>query len=218
MTNLTVRANYVDADIPYGATGAGYIELNLANDYFIWTGGSPIVDLMITEPLASELNEGATIIDDSVDVQVPYCYLMDYSHDVGGAYYTHLVLGMGDNKQYVFNFSFDGPTASEPRLEAWDDSSHTTADTHVLGNGTPANSMLKAVPTTSVLPGASWAGTPIADTDDYILLNEGNGALAVLATGETSHELYANIKIVIPTGYATPEVASFVITTRYTWN
>lgn len=218
MTNLTVRTNYVDADIPYGDTGAGYIDLDLVNDYFIWTGGSPVVDLMITEPTASELNEASTIIDASADTEVPYCYLMDYSHDVGGAYYTHEVKGMGDNKQYVFNFSFDEATASEPRLEAWDDSNHNTIDAHVLGNGTPANSMIKAIATVNTLPGTAWAGTPVAGASNYVSLNDGNGALSALTTGETSHELYANIKIVIPTAYATPEIASFVLTVRYTWN
>jgi len=219
MTNLTVRTNYVDADLAYGETGAGYITLDLDNDYLIWTKGSDIVkDLMTTEPTDGELNEASTIIDESSDTQVPLCLLLDYSHDVGGAYYTHEVLGMGDNKRYVFNFSFDGATATEPQLEAWDDSNHNTTDANVLGDGTPANSFVKAIATTNSLPGASWAGIPIAGADEYLEMNDGNGALAELATGETSHELYANIQIVIPTAYGTPAVEAFVLTVRYTWN
>ena len=218
-TNLTVRTNYLDADIPYGDSGAGYIEMDLDNDYLIWTAGSTTVkDLMLAEPTADELNEASTIIDDSSDVDVALCLLMDYSHDVGGAYYTHQVVGMGENKQYPFNFSFDGATASEPQLEAWDDSNHNTADNHVLGNGTPASSMVKAVATTTASPGAGWAGSPIAGSGNVLLLNEGNGALDELETGETEHNLYANIKITIPAGYATPAVESFVLSTRYTWN
>jgi hypothetical protein len=218
-TDLTVRVNYVDADLEYGATGAGYIDLDLANDYLIWTQGSDTVeDLMTAEPTASELNEASTIIDDSSDTQVPLCLLMDYSHDVGGSYYTHEVKGMGDNKRYVFNFSFNGATATEPQLEAWDDDNHNTTDNHVLGDGTPADSFVKAVATTNSLPGASWAGTPIAGSDDILEMNDGNGALAELATGETSHELYANIKIVIPAGYSEPAIETFVLTVRYTWN
>ena len=142
---------------------------------------------------------------------------MDYSHNVGGLYYTHEVKGMGENKQYVFNFSFDGDTATEPRLEAWDDSTHTSIDAHVLGNGTPANSMLKAKATAYALPGAGWAGTPIAGVANYVLLNAGMGAIE-LGTGETSKELYANIKIVIPASYPTPAVETFVLTCRFTWN
>lgn len=218
-TDLTVRVNYVDPDVAYGATGAGYITMDLNNDYLIWTSGSDeVTDLMTAEPTTEQLNEASTIIDELSAVTVPLCLLMDYSHNVGGSYYTHEVVGMGDNKQYVFDFSFNGATATEPRLEAWDDSSHTTVNAHVLGNGTPASSMVKAVATTYALPGAGWAGTPIAGVSNVLLLNAGNGALPVLGTGETSHELYANIKIVIPADYATPAVEAFVLTVRYTWN
>jgi hypothetical protein len=217
MTNLVMRVNYVDADLAYGDTGAGYIVMDLTNDYLIWTAGSDVVeDLMTHEPTASELNEASTIIDD-IDTMIPLCLLMDYSHNVGGLYYTHEVKGMGENKQYVFNFSFDGDTATEPRLEAWDDSTHTSIDAHVLGNGTPANSMLKAKATAYALPGAGWAVTPIAGVANYVLLNAGMGAIE-LGTGETSKELYANIKIVIPASYPTPAVETFVLTCRFTWN
>jgi len=218
-TELTVRTNYVDADLEYDDSGAGYIDLDLDNDYIIWTkGNSTVKDLMTAEPTAKELNEASSIIDALADVDVALCLLMDYSHNVAGAYYTHEVVGMGENKQFVFDFSFDGATASEPQLEAWDDSNHNTTDTHVLGDGTPADSMLKAVATSSSLPGASWAGSPIAGSDNVLLLNEGNGALDDLETGETSHELYANIKITIPSAYATPSVESFLTSVRFTWN
>jgi len=219
-TNLTVRVNYVDADLAYEDTGAGYIALDLDHDYLIWTAGSAIVkDLMTSEPTPTELNEAATIIDASVDVTVALCLLMDYSHDVGGSYYTHKVIGMGENKRYVFNFAFDGDTASEPQLEAWDDDNHTTYAKHVLGNGTPANSMIKAICTTSSLPGVDWTGTAIAGDDSarVLQLNDGNGAIS-LSTGESERNLYANLKIVIPAGYGTPAVETFVLTCRYTWN
>ena len=220
-TNLTIRANYVDADLAYGASGAGYIDIDLDNDYIIWTEGSTIVkDLMTHEPTESELNEASIIIDEDDDKEAPLCLLMDYSHDVGGAYYTHEVKGIGENKRYVLCFSFDGATANEPQLEAWDDSNHDSTDKHVLGNGTPASSMVKAICTTDSLPGASWAGTAIAGSDSsrVVLLNAGNGALGDVPSGETYHNLYANVKIVIPQDYATPAIESFVLTARYTWN
>lgn len=218
MTNLTVRINFIDADLAYGDTGAGYIDLDLDNDYLIWTAGSDDVqDLMTHEPTSAELNEASTIIED-IDTMVPLCLLMDYSHNVGGSYYTHEVVGMGENKQYVFNFSFDGATATEPRLEAWDDDTHTSINAHVLGNSTPNNSMIKAKCTTHALPGAGWSGSPIAGTVNYVLLNATLGALPSLATGETSHELYANIKVVIPASYTTPAVETWVLTVRFTWN
>jgi len=220
-TALTCRCNLVDADVNYETTPADYIALDLTNDYLIWTEGDATVkDLMTAEPSSGELNAAASQIDPSADKTVDKCLVMDYSHDWGGAYYTHKVIGMGENKRYVFAFSFDGATASEPQLEAWDDSGHDSTDNHCLGNGTPADSMVKAVCTTASLPGASWAGTAIAGSGAgrYIQLNNGNGALGALGSGETSQELYANIKIVIPTAYATPAIETFVLTTRYTWS
>lgn len=209
-TAMDFFINYVDADVNYATTPADYIEVDLTNDYLIWS--ATLDDLMTHEPTAEELNENASIIDDSADVTVAECLLMDYSHDVGGSYYTHLVKGMGENKRYVFAFSFDGATATEPQLEAWDDDSHTTIAKNVLGESTPANSMVKAVCTTAALPGASWVGTAIAGASNVVLLNAGLGALSV------AKDLYANIKIVIPTDYDTPAAETFVLTIRYTWS
>jgi len=220
-TNLSVRVNYVDADVTYQTTPADYITLDLDNDYLIWTEGSDVVkDNMTHEPTPSELNEASTIIDNDDDKQVSKCLLMDYSHNVGGAYYTHLVKGMGENKRYVFAFSFDGATASEPQLEAWDDENHNTYAKNVLGAGTPADSMVKAVCTTDILPGEDWAGTPIAGSDSarIIELNAGNGALGDVPSGQISQELYANVKIVIPQSYSVPFIENFVLTVRFTWN
>jgi len=220
-TTLTVRVNYVEADVNYDTTPADYIDMDLTNDYLIWTAGDTVVkDLMLAEPLAGQLNTAATLINPDVATTVAKCLLMDYSHNVGvGAYYTHLVKGMGENKRYVFCFSFDEATASEPQLEAWDDSDHDTTAKHVLGNATPANSMVKAICTTASLPGSSWAGTAIAGSGAgrFIQLNNGNGALTDPGSGLTA-DLYANIKIVIPAGYATPVAETFVLTCRYTWS
>jgi len=216
-TNLTVRTNYVDADVNFETTPADYIALDLDNDYLIWTEGDATVkDLMASTPTEGELNTAATRIDPDNPKTVNLCLLYDYSHDVGGSYYTHLVKGMGENKRYVFAFSFDGETASEPQLEAWDNSSHNSSDVHALGDGTPANSMVKAVCTTASLPGASWAGAALAGAN-ILQLNNGNGALGAVPSGLSTQELYANLKIVIPTAYATPAAETFVLTVRYTW-
>lgn len=209
-TAMSFLINYVDADVAYAVTPADYIELDLVNDYLIWTAGDSVVkDLMTHEPTSDELNNAASVISDSADTTVALCLLMDYSHDVGGAYYTHKVIGMGENKQYVYCFSFDGATAMIPRLEAWDDDNHTKSDKHVLGAGTPANSFVKAVKTTDAPAGAGWAGTAIAGASNYVELD--SAALTV------AKALYANIKIVIPTAYATPVAETFVLTVRYTW-
>lgn len=216
MTNMDFLINYVDADVNFFTTPADFIELDLTNDYLIWTEGDSVVkDLMTHEPTADELNTAASVISDSATVTVAKCLLMDYSHDVGGAYYTHLVKGMAENKRYVFAFSFDGATAMIPRLEAWDTSAHATIAKNVLGLSVPANSWVKAVKTTDGLPGVSWAGTAIAGASNYVNLSI--APLDILGSGETSQELYANIKIEIPMAYATPAAETFVLTVRYTW-
>jgi hypothetical protein len=209
-TTMDFLINYVNGDVAYGTTPADYIELDLTNDYLIWTAGDATVKNNMThEPTASELNAAATVISDIADTDIALCLLMDYSHDVGGAYYTHTVVGMGINKQYVFCFNFDNATAMIPRLEAWDTSAHTTSAKNVLGAGTAVNSMVKAIKTTSAPPGALWAGTSIAGAANYIDLD--TAALTI------AKALYANIKIVVPTAYATPAAETFCLTIRYTY-
>jgi len=205
-TVMNFRVNYVDADHDYNNYNSDYITVDLNNDYLIWSDS--LADLLTHEPTAEDLNAAATVIDDVLPITVAKCLLMDYSHDVGGSYYTHLVKGMGENKRYVFGFCFDGATATIPRLEAWDDDTHTTTAKHVLGNGTPANSFVKAVKTTSSLPGAGWAGIAIAGST-YLELDD-----AVLTIAK---DLYANVKIIIPADYATPAAETFVLTARYTY-
>ena len=215
MTNLDIMVNYVDADVNYETTPADYITMDLDNDYLICTEGDATVkDLMLAKPTSDQLNAAATLIDPDAIKTVALCLLMD---DSGfGGYYTREVKGMSENKRYVFGFSFDEATASEPVLEAWDDSDHDSTDNNVLGAGTPASSMVKAVCTTNALPGASWVGTAIAGANT-LQLNAGNGAISDPGSGLTT-ELYANIKITIPAAYATPAVETFVLTCRYTYS
>ena len=216
--NLTIRINDTDADLAYGESGAGYVDLDLEHDYLIWTAGSDDVKDGEDEPTAEELNEASTLIDDSVETQVTHALLFDYSVNE-----LKEILGMGENKKYVFCFSFDEDTATEPQLEAWDDDNHNTKSKHVIGNGTPANSMVKAICTTGSLPGADWAksgGTHVElagnESGNVVKLNDGLGAIEV-ASGETK-ELYANIAIVIPADYATPAIETFTLTCRYSWS
>ena len=229
-TALSVKVNYVDPAVLYATTAADYITMVLTagNDYLIWTAGygtdpddiTFVGDLMTHEPTAADLNRAATIIGAS-PTTVAMCLLMDKSHDVGGAYYTHKVLKDKavtlDNQRYVFCFSFDGATASEPQLEAWDDSTHTTAVKNVLGLGYPLNSFVKGVCTNLGSPGVAWPGSALAGASNVLLLNNSSGALAALGSGITSQELYCNLKIVIPAAYATPAAEEFVFTVRFTY-
>ena len=213
-TTLNIIANDTDSAVDYQTTPANYVVMNLVNDYLIWTAGSAAVADGQDEPTESELNAAATLIDDSNPVTVAKCFVYD-ADDAGGK--IQLIHGMGDNKKYVFGFSFNGATATEPQLEAWDDTDHDSSDKHVLGAGTPNNSFVKGVCTTTSLPGASWAGAALAGAN-VLQLNDGNGAIGAVPSGQSTQELYANLKIVIPTDYATPAVEAFVLTCRYTWN
>ena len=218
MTNLNLGVNIVDSSVPYSTTPADYRILDLVNDYLIWTAGDSVVhDGMTHEPSQTELTNASPIISPTLDVTVALCLLMTYAHP--GGIYTKQVAGMGANSKYVFAFSFDGATATEPQLEAWDDDTMLTANKNVLGAGTPANSMVKAVCTTVALPGTNWVGTAIAGSGStrVVKLNAGNGALSVLPSGTVSQELYANIKIVIPVNYTVPAIETWSLVCRYSF-
>lgn len=213
-TNLTCLVNKTNGSVNYATTPANFILLDLTNDYLIWSAGSAAVADGEDEPTPSELTAAATKISTSQDVEVAHCIAYDDSDGIGT---LREIDGMNENKRFVFGFSFDGATASEPQLEAWDDDNHDSTDNHVLGNGTPASSMLKGVCTTNSLPGASWVGSALSGASNVILLNDGNGALDDLESGESSQELYANLRIVVPQSYASPASESFILTTRFSY-
>lgn len=100
-------------------------------------------------PAAGSLEVDKTFIDDgSIVNQVP----------LAG---TNQGQQNGGDNQYVFCIYFDGATASAPYLEMWDDSDHDSIANQSLGAGTPADSMVKGIVTTSGAPGsANWIGHP----------------------------------------------------------
>jgi len=211
MTNMIMYVNIVDPTITFQSVPSDYMAIDFLNDYLIWTAGNDVVGNGMThEPTQTELTNASPIIDPALAVTVPLCLFMDYSHT--GGIYTHEVQGMGGNYRYVFGFSFDGATATEPQLEAWDDVTVLTSNKNILGAGTPANSMVKAVCTTNGLPGDNWVGVAIAGSGAtrVVPLNNGLGAL-----GSGGADLYANLKIVIPANYSTPAIESFVLVVRY---
>jgi len=207
-TNLIVRINEVDASQSYAAQPTYYIPVDLANDRLIWTAGSAAVyNHCGYSPSGAQLDEAATLIL-ATPVEVAYCFL----DDVSSAFKLLQVVGASSgNNRYVFCFSFDGATATEPTLEAWDTNAHAAATKQVLGAGTPANSMIHAICTTAGAPGASWAGTNLA-AGNKVNLNNGSGPLVGAA------DLYANIYILIPASYPTPETSQPVITVRFTYS
>lgn len=214
--NLTVRVNVDDPTVAFDETGADYVDLDLNpnRDYLIWTGGSSAVADGQNEPTEAELNAASTIIQ-ATATQVAHCLLYDYSAGL-----LKEVEGMGDNERYVFCFSFDGETATEPTLEAWDDSNHNTSDKHVLGGETGYDSFVNAFCTTSLSPGTDWVGSGLGTKiagNTTLGLNDGDPiTMTGIGTGLT-YDCYANIGILIPASYPTPGAETFILTIRFTW-
>jgi hypothetical protein len=184
--------------------------MDLSNDKLIFSAGSAAVADGQDTPSEAELNAAATIIQ-ATPVEIAHTFLLDVS-DVGQELKEMFMANSGDHR-YVICLAFDGATASEPTLEAWDDDTHLTANLNCLGLGTPANSMLKAVLTTAGSPGAGWVGTPIAGgaAPNLLLLNGGGGALG----GAT--DVYVNIHWDVPGAFLSPFVEQPVISVRYSY-
>ena len=209
-TNVDVYVNHTSDDNTRVTDPTDFIQMDLANDKLIFSAGSSAVADGQDTPTGAELNEAATIIQTTA-VEVAHTFLLDVS-DVGQELKEMFLANSGDN-QYVICFAFDGPTATEPTFEAWDTDAHLTANLNCLGAGTPANSMLSAVLTTSGSPGASWTGTKIAggSSPNILQLNGGGGALG----GAT--DVYINVHWDIPASYSTPFTEAPVLTVRYTY-
>ncbi len=210
--NLTTRIN-IGSEVAYGESGANYIDLDLSSgrDYLIWTKGSDDVKDGEDEPTETELNIASPIIQ-ATDELVPYYLLYDYSAGI-----LREISGMGENKRFVYCFSFDGDTATEPTLEAWDDDTHNTVDKHVLGGISGYDSFVKAFCSTTLTPSVDWVGIVLQGDGSSLGLNDGDPIdVSGVPSGET-YNCYANIKVIIPGNYGTSGVETFVLTTRYTW-
>lgn len=210
MTSLTLHINHSSTDSPLNTSGVDWVEVNPTYDSFIFSdGGSGVADGEDT-PTDEELNRAAVPLDENNEVDVSEYFLLDYSADE----LKEIFNAGNQNKRYVFACEFDGATASEPQLEAWDNEDMDSYADPGLGNGVPASSWYKAVCTTTSLPGADWTGVRLAGSgaSNIVLLNNGSGAL----TGATT--LYFNFKIVIPAGYVTPAVHTPVLVVTYTTN
>jgi hypothetical protein len=210
VVNVLTFVNHTNTDATRVAQPANFIQMDLANDKLIFSAGSGAVADGQPTPSSAELNEAATIID-TVPVEIAHTFLLDVS-DVGAELKEMFMANSGDHR-YVICLAFDGATASEPTLEAWDDDTHITANLNCLGLGTPADSMLKAVLTTAGSPGAGWVGTSIAGgaAPNILLLNGGGGALP----GAT--DVYVNIHWDVPGAFSTPFVENPTISIRFAY-
>jgi len=207
-TLLTVAINGGTPDTAY--TGSSpWVDLDTANDYLIFSNGSTSVADGQVIPTAAQLSQAGAIVQTS-DYTIPKYILADISENL-----LVDIENAGDqDKQYVFAFSFDGATTTEPVLEVWDDSSMNSYDSESLGGGTYTDSWVRGVVTTSGSPGVSWTGTRLSGSADgyFLLLNDGSGAI----TGATV--LYCNLKVVIPANFTTSGTETPTFVCKYTTN
>jgi hypothetical protein len=206
VTSLIVKVNTTAVDT---VDSGNFVTMALADDKLLWSDGSTAVADGQDTPNEAELNEAAPLVPSVDPYEIPKLFLLDFS--AVGQELKQVDLAGSQNTRYVLRFEFDGATATEPTLEAWDDNGHDSNDDECLGAGTGADSYIRVVRTTAGSPGASWTGTPIAGASNKSNMNGGAGALAVATT------IYYNIKVVVPVG-ATPAVETPVLTVRYTWN
>lgn len=213
MSNLSLKINHSLVDDVVGGSGTEWITVDSANDYFIFSQGSGVgggVSDGDAIPSSDLLNRYATTLDPINPVNVAKYFLAQISSNT----LKEIKLAGNQNKRYVFACDFDGATATEPVLEAWDNISMDSYLDDALGSNIPANSWYKAVSTNLVTPGTNWTGTPLAGGGilNSLLLNNGSGAL----TG--AGILYFNFKVKIPGGFLTPGLHTPVLVIVYTSN
>ena len=215
VTNLNIAVNADTQDQPYGTSGVNWVDLDLANDYIIFTAGSNIVKDGEPVPSSDELNQSGVVLT-GAEIIISKYFLADISADE-----LKEIHNMGNqDKRYVLSFDFDGTTASEPVLEIWDGISLNSIDSVSLGgdgtlnSGNPSSSWFRGIVTTYNTPGNDWVGSRLAgaSSGNFLWLNSLNGALSVADT------LYCNLKVVIPSTATQSGAETPVIAVKYTSN
>jgi hypothetical protein len=215
MTDVTIHVNCSDVDVELGEAGADWVELDTANDKIILSNGSVEVADGEVIPGETALNLAATQVSVSEAVTVDKYFLADANANL-----LKEINNMGNvDAQYVMAFDFDGATASEPVLEAWDDSDLDSIFNHCLGgNGSDEESAIdswyKGICTTTSAPGDDWTGVNLAGSglSNIVYLNDGNGALSVATT------LYSNLKVVIPANPSRSGAESPILCVKWNTN
>lgn len=210
---MNLYINNLSDELAFGVSGSDWIIVDPDADYFIFSTGSVTVKDGETIPEETELNRAAVQLDDTNPVNVSKCFLADATDNK----LKEVINAGNQNKQYAFCCVFDGATASEPQLEAWNNSDMNAYNNIELGTGTPANSWYKAVCTNTGTPGVDWATFAVVSlagsgSSNILLLNNGSGALSVAGN------LYFNFKVVIPGGHLTPALHSPIFVVTYTTN
>jgi hypothetical protein len=205
MTTLTIAVNNTSTDQAY-PTGT-WVTVVPGTDYLIFTNGSSAVANGQPIPSSFQLGSAGVVLNGLTQV-VPVYLLAS----VGANLLKQIYLMGSANKRYVMAFNFSGATTSEPVLQAWDDTSLSTTNNNSLGAGTPANSWLHGITTTTGLPGSSWVGSPLAGSGsgNYLNLNNGSGPLSGAAT------LYCQLQMIIPSTQTLGGAETPVLVVKYT--
>lgn len=210
MANLTISVNVSASDQPLGTSGVDWVEFSSGNDQIIFTAGSSEVVDGGDTPTQQELISAGVLLTGSA-ITVSNYFLLDASANL-----LKSIDLMGDlDSRYVLAFDFDGSTASEPVLEVWDDSNFNTITGTMLGGGTPSQSFIRGITTTSASAGSpGWAGSRLAGSGsgNFLYLNDQNGALTVATT------LYATLKVIIPASQTTGFSATPVFVCKFLSN
>ncbi len=127
MINCDLYVNVGAGDILRGESGAEYIKVG-TGDVILFSESTLDIASGLAIPSEAELIIAATLLGPT-DHEIEKCFLLDQSTGL----IQEIVNAGSQNKRYVFCFAFDGATASEPTLEAWDDTNHNTNNLYSLG-------------------------------------------------------------------------------------
>jgi len=208
---LTFHVNTSAIDSPLGTSGVDFTQFSEGNDKLIFTQGNASVADGQPSPTQSQLiSAGIQLTGSQIVVSD---YLLD---DVSAALLKSIDLMGNIDAQYVAACDFDAATASEPVLEAWDDSTYLTAVSTMLGSGTPSNSFVRGITTTNNPSGSNWivTGKRLAGSgaSNFLFLNDENGALPSAAT------LYFQLAVVVPASQTTGFSSNFKLVIKWLEN
>lgn len=205
MTSLTIAINNTNTDQAY-PTGT-WVTVNPASDSLIFSQGSTAVADGQPLPSSFQLGSAGVVLNGTTQV-VPQYLLASVSANLLKRIW---LMGNG-NYRYVMAFYFSGATTSEPVLEAWDNTSMNSYNDNCLGAGTPSNSWLHGITTTSGAPGPSWVGSPLAGSSNgnFLWLNNQSGPLSAAGT------LYCNLQMVIPSTQVNGGAETPILVVKYT--
>lgn len=177
--NLLVNNSANDVVCSNPAGDSNYI-LFAAGDYLTWRDTQQLDDDSMTA------GSYPVLIPESGEDDAPKMFLGDVSE---GKFKQIVNAGNASASRYVLAAYFTCEPVTIPRLEAWDDLTHTTAASRPLGNGTPADSCFRAIATTDAAPSVDWVGTPIAGAANYVSLTS--------ALWSGAKYLYWNMRMVV---------------------